>query len=128
MWLRDVLLTVLLTAVAFAAPSSSAVAAELLMFEDAGCPYCRRWHAEIGPGYAKSSEGQRAPLRRIDIRAELPQGVRLSRRVTITPTFVLVDQGREIGRVAGYVGAEFFYEVLDEVMRRLPAASVGEAK
>ncbi len=128
MWLRDVLLTVLLTAVAFAAPSSSATAAELLMFEDAGCPYCRRWHAEIGPGYAKSAEGQRAPLRRIDIRAELPQGVQLSRRVTITPTFVLVDQGREIGRVAGYVGAEFFYEVLDEVMRRLPAASVGEAK
>ena len=128
MWLRDVLLTVLLTAVAFAAPSSSATAAELLMFEDAGCPYCRRWHAEIGPGYANSAEGQRAPLRRIDIRAELPQGVQLSRRVTITPTFVLVDQGREIGRVAGYVGAEFFYEVLDEVMRRLPAASVGEAK
>jgi thioredoxin-related protein len=127
-WLRDVLLTVLLTAVAFAAPSSSATAAELLMFEDAGCPYCRRWHAEIGPGYGKSAEGQRAPLRRIDIRAELPQGVQLSRRVTITPTFVLVDQGREIGRVAGYVGAEFFYEVLDEVMRRLPAASVGEAK
>ena len=128
MWLRDVLLTVLLTAVAFAAPSSSATAAELLMFEDAGCPYCRRWHAEIGPGYAKSAEGQRAPLRRIDIRAELPQGVALTRRVTITPTFVLVDQGREIGRVAGYVGAEFFYELLDEVMRRLPAASVGEAK
>ena len=128
MWLRDVILTFLLTAVAFAAPSSSAVAAELLMFEDAGCPYCRRWHAEIGPGYAKSAEGQRAPLQRIDIRAELPQGVQLSRRVTITPTFVLVDQGREIGRVAGYVGAEFFYEVLDEVMRRLPAASVGEAK
>jgi hypothetical protein len=127
-WLREVILTFLLTAVALAAPSSSAVAAELLMFEDAGCPYCRRWHAEIGPGYAKSSEGQRAPLRRIDIRAELPQGVRLSRRVTITPTFVVVDQGREIGRVAGYVGAEFFYDVLDEVLRRLPAASVGEAK
>jgi hypothetical protein len=33
---------------------------------------------------------------------------------------VLIDQGHEVGRVVGYAGAEFFYEVLSEVMNRLP--------
>ena len=68
-------------------------------------------------GVSKSAEGC-APLRRVDMRAGLPDGIELSRRVMITPTFVLVDNGREVGRVAGYAGAEFFYDVLNEVMQR----------
>lgn len=106
---------------------AAAAAAELLMFEDPGCGYCRRWHAEIGPGYLKSVEGLRAPLRRVDLRFGSPQGVQLNRRITITPTFVLVEDGREVGRVVGYVGADFFYEVLDEVLGRLPRGAAGQA-
>lgn len=95
-------------------------AAELIMFEQPGCIYCRRWDTEIGPGYLKSSEGKLAPLSRLDIRAKVPDGITLKRPVTITPTFVLVDDGQEVGRVVGYGGAEFFYEMLADVMAKLP--------
>lgn len=107
----------------FLAPAARA--AELVMFEEPGCVWCARWHAEIGPGYAASEEGQRAPLRRHDIRLGTPPGVQLERPVTSTPTFVLVDAGEEKGRITGYPGADFFYPLLEKLLERLPAP--GEA-
>ena len=95
-------------------------AAELVMFEEPGCVWCRRWHAEIGPGYPGSEEGQQAPLVRRDIREGMPAGVQLERPVTSTPTFVLVDGGVEKGRITGYPGADFFYPLLQELLKRLP--------
>lgn len=105
--------------------SSPLAAAELIMFDDKGCPYCRRWLAEVGPGYPNTDEGKRAPLRRMDIRAKLPDGLLLARPITVTPTFVLVDESREVGRLTGYAGAEFFYELLGDVLAKLPPAKSG---
>jgi hypothetical protein len=47
-------------------------------------------------------------------------GVTLERAIIVTPTFVLIDEGREIGRMVGYQGSEFFYGLLDGLLRRLP--------
>jgi hypothetical protein len=96
----------------------SAGAAELVMFESPACPWCRRWHAEIGPGYPRTEEGRLAPLRRIDITEQARAGVALKQPVSATPTFVLIEDGHEVGRVVGYPGAEFFYGLLDEVLAR----------
>lgn len=86
---------------------------ELLMIEREGCSYCRRWHEEIGPAYAKTGEGQAAPLRRHDIHAPLPGGVTLTGRPPVfTPTFVLLRDGTEAGRIEGYAGDEFFWVLL----------------
>jgi hypothetical protein len=114
-------LRVLLTAFFLIALASGAAAAELLMFETEDCPWCRRWHAEIGPGYPKTEEGRRAPLRRLDIRQQAQAGAELERPVTATPTFVLVAGRREIGRLVGYPGSEFFYSLLGDLLSRLPA-------
>lgn len=103
------------------AASAPARAAELLMFELHGCPWCRLWHAEVGAGYARSAEGLRAPLRIVDIRAPLPEGLVLDKPVTSSPTFVLVEEGREIGRITGYPGADFFWGLLAELLARLDA-------
>jgi hypothetical protein len=100
--------------------ASGVQTAELVMFEDAACSWCRRWHAEIGPGYPHSEEGQRAPLRRVDIRDLHMSGVSLASPVRATPTFVLVEDGREVGRIVGYPGADFFYPRLEELLARLP--------
>lgn len=94
---------------------NAASAAELIMFNQRGCPWCIRWQQEIGPIYPKSPEGLYAPLRVVDIRATLSD-VKLQKPVTITPTFVLVDNGAEIGRVTGYPGAEFFWDLLSEII------------
>lgn len=94
--------------------------AELIMFEEPGCVWCARWHAEVGPGYPKSEEGQIAPLYRHDIRNGTPSGVRLERPVTSTPTFVLVDDGAELGRITGYPGPDYFYPLLEKLLKRLP--------
>jgi len=91
--------------------SASVQAAELLMFEQPGCPWCQKWHAEVGPAYGKSAEGQIAPLRRLQL-GDQPPGVVLKQPVTVTPTFVVVEHGSEVGRITGYPGAEFFYGLL----------------
>jgi hypothetical protein len=94
-------------------------AAELLMFETRGCPWCAAWHREVGPGYPKSTEGQRAPLRRLDLADTTKAGVTLATPITASPTFVLVDKGREIGRITGYPGADFFWGLLAQLITKL---------
>ncbi|MGD9864851.1 MAG: hypothetical protein AB7S99_16750 [Pseudodonghicola sp.] len=92
-----------------------AVAAELVMVEQVGCAWCARWNAEIAPAYPKTSEGKFAPLRRVDLRA-LPEDLELARRVSFTPTFLLVEDGREIARMEGYPGEDFFWPMLDQLL------------
>lgn len=98
----------------------SALAAELVMFEHPACPHCRRWHAEIGPSYHATDEGRIAPLRRVHINDQSKAGISLESPVTFTPTFVLVEDGREVGRIVGYPGNDFFYGFLANLLERLP--------
>jgi len=95
-------------------------AAELLMFEDDGCVWCARWDAEVAPNYADSPQGQFAPLKRYDLRRDpLPDDLELKGRVRYTPTFVLVDNNREIGRIMGYPGEDSFWGLLDNLIARI---------
>jgi protein-disulfide isomerase len=97
-------------------------AAELVMFDDPSCVWCRRWDAEIAPSYSRTPEGQMAPLRRVYIRDQANAGIALARPVTGTPTFVLVHEGEEVGRIPGYPGSDFFYPQLAELLKKLPAS------
>jgi hypothetical protein len=90
------------------------------MFEDPSCSWCRRWHAEIGPSYPRSAEGQLAPLRRLHIRDQETAGVLLASPIRATPTFVLAENGQEIGRIVGYPGPHFFYPRVEELLKQLP--------
>lgn len=97
---------------------SSLFAAELVMLEQQGCVWCEKWHAEIGSAYPNTEEGKRAPLRPVDINKPIPEdlaGIRIER---FTPTFVLVEEGREIGRIRGYPGDEFFWFLLAELLEK----------
>ncbi|WP_243698770.1 SoxS protein [Paracoccus alkanivorans] len=90
----------------------------LLMVEQEGCIYCEAWDREIGPGFAKSSEGLRAPLLRVDIDGPWPDGIALERRPTITPTFILLREGAELSRLEGYPGDQYFYPLIDEMLSK----------
>jgi hypothetical protein len=50
-------------------------------------------------------------------------GVVLKAPVTMAPTFVLVDNGREVGRIVGYPGADFFYGLLGELLKKRDRAA-----
>jgi len=112
-----------LAAATWLAPSQ---AAELVMFERSGCPWCARWDAEVAPAYMKTSEGQRAPLRRHNLDQGQPSDIALERPVRYTPTFVLVDNGKEVGRITGYIDNGMFWGMLSPLMQRL-ASSTGSA-
>ncbi|MGB6791991.1 MAG: hypothetical protein WBE53_11300, partial [Pseudolabrys sp.] len=51
---------------------ANARAAELIIFEQAGCAWCETFDREIAPIYPKTAEGQRAPLRRVNIDRPIP--------------------------------------------------------
>jgi len=96
-----------------------AQAAQLIMFEQKACSWCERFNREIAPAYAKTAEGKRAPLRRIDIAAPPPADLAFVTRERFTPVFVLVENGREYGRIRGYPGDAFFYGLLANMIERL---------
>lgn len=95
----------------------SAAPWQLMMVGSPACHFCRAWEAEIGPGYAASPAGRAAPLFHVDVDGPYPDGLALARRPWITPTFVLLRDGSEVGRVEGYVGKRHFHPVLGQVMR-----------
>ena len=96
--------------------AGSASAAELVMFERAGCVWCARFNAEIAPIYPSTDESRSAPLRRIDLDQPMPADLTGIDAGPFTPTFVVVDKGREIGRIRGYPGDAFFFGLLDRIL------------
>ncbi len=92
-----------------------ATAADLVMVEQRGCHWCAQWNEEISHIYPKTDEGKRAPLRRVDLR-DLPDDVEFTSRPVFTPTFVLVEDGQELGRIEGYAGDEFFWFLLGRLL------------
>jgi thioredoxin-related protein len=100
-------------------PQSSAHTAELVMFEQAGCEWCDAFDREVAPVYGKTSEGLRAPLRRVDISHAMPSDLAFIDFERLTPLFVLVDKGREIGRIRGYPGEDHFWGLLGVLIKKL---------
>lgn len=91
----------------------------LVMVEYEHCPFCKRWKAEVGPDYAASAQGRRAPLSMIDIDGPWPDGIVLSTRPYITPTFILLQDKQEVARIAGYTTPAAFYQGLDIMLEAL---------
>ena len=97
-------------------PLAGMAETRLLMGEEKGCPWCARWHAEVGDAYPRTPEGRAAPLLPHDIAGPLPDGVTLKRGIFFTPTFVLLDDGVEVARIEGYPGEDFFWGLLDRML------------
>lgn len=106
-------------AAAFTLPlllSLPARAAELVMYTRNGCPFCVRFEREVAPVYAKTPEGKAAPLRRIELPAGGVRGEGLLEPVIATPTFVLMDNDKEVGRITGYLNDDMFWGLLGRLV------------
>lgn len=113
-----VLAAFVVLAFAAAAPGEAVASGkrvQLIMVDDPTCRYCRMWNEAVGVGYAKSPEGRIAPLKRVRRGARELTGLE---RVVYTPTFIVMRDGEEAGRISGYSGPDYFYEDLREILQR----------
>src|SRR5262245_45044803 len=120
--------SIALSAVIVTFSTANSFAAELIMFEQAGCVWCETFDREIAPVYAKTTEGQRAPLRRVNIDYPLPADLSFIAVERLAPLFVLVDKGREVGRIRGYPGEEHFWGLLGALIKTLDADGTGRER
>lgn len=116
----------LLAAPAGAASAQALDGWRLMMVTARGCVYCDRWQAQIGPGHAASASGRAAPLFEVDVDGPFPDGLALARRPRITPSFILLSDRVERGRVEGYVGQDHFYPVLHRMMQQAGLTPPGQ--
>jgi thiol-disulfide isomerase/thioredoxin len=87
----------------------------LIMVDAPDCIYCRRWERDVEEGYRNSAEGRFAPLEKRDRRHADLQGLQGLR---YTPTFIVLVDGREVGRITGYPGADFFWGEITAILKR----------
>ncbi len=100
-----------------AAPAFSAN--ELIMFNSSTCEWCEVWEEEVGGVYGKTEVGKTLPVHRVDIHEDRPVNLEHLRGIRFTPTFVLLQDGREVGRITGYPGESFFWGLLEEMTTRI---------
>ncbi len=105
-----------------AARTARAEAASLIMVDDPACHYCRKWNKEVGAGYARTAEGRAAPLMRVRRNSKALSNFS---PIVYTPTFILVRDGREVGRITGYPGQLYFWEELSALMASAGLAAKG---
>ena len=60
-----------------------------------------------------------APLRRVTKDRDEADGIGNLRAIIYTPTFVVVKDGREVGRITGYPGEDFFWPMLADILERV---------
>jgi len=119
MSVRTVIFSALISTLMLGVSAVATVAeTHLVMVEEYGCMWCARWNEEISGIYPKTPEGKAAPLLRMDIRAPRPEGLEFARSLHFTPTFVLMVDGKEVSRIEGYPGEDFFWGILKQMLTR----------
>lgn len=89
---------------------------ELIVFEVPGCIYCRVFRRDVLPAYETSARAREVPMRFVDLNDIDEQRMGLSSPVDVVPTVVLMHEGREVGRIAGYLGPESFFHSVSHMM------------
>ncbi|MGJ8686057.1 MAG: hypothetical protein ACSHWQ_01160 [Spongiibacteraceae bacterium] len=100
----------------------SAQAAELLYFKLHNCPACQAFERQAGTLYQRTYAANIAPIRDLYMDDDDHE-----QRITllgisppaIAPTFVLMHQNRELGRIVGYDQPSVFWSSLAELLRPL---------
>lgn len=109
------------------APARTVVPSALIMIHHKDCHFCKAFMRDIGvEKYNATNIGTALPLRVFDV--STPEGRkaflverragRISPRVRGTPTFIIYYNNKEVGRVTGYAGKEWFYRKLNAEVKR----------
>ena len=87
------------------------------------CGACRQFDGEVGAIYPKTNESLALPMERVlidDWQAKRHQLVECASAAVIgTPTFLLIQNCRELDRITGYSDAELFWLGHRRMMNRI---------
>jgi thioredoxin-related protein len=89
---------------------------EILVVEIDNCIYCGLFRRDVAPTYKVSGRAKTIPMRFIDINAPDVDRLALTAPIDSVPTVLVVENGRELGRIAGYVGPENFFHSLNRLL------------
>ena len=106
-----------------AAPESDTGKILLIYVYSPDCGACRQFDREIGPIYPKTTEAARLPLHKVLLGDWQTGATELAECATDavvgTPTFLQVQDCRELDRITGYSDAELFWLSLRRMINRL---------
>ncbi|MDX2258463.1 MAG: hypothetical protein NW205_06045 [Hyphomicrobiaceae bacterium] len=106
------------TAPDLAASPRQAPTRELVVLEMPGCIYCGIFRRDVLPAYKASLRAGELPIRFIDINDRAAGDIGLAAPVDIIPTFVILENNEELGRIPGYVGPETFFHAVNHILSR----------
>lgn len=98
------------------APLPPAGNLQLVVMEAPGCIYCTIFRRDVLPSYEVSERGKEMPVRFIDVNDVEQSGIGLDAPIDILPTFVVIRDNHEVGRIPGYMGPENFYHSINYLL------------
>lgn len=98
------------------APVPKGAQLELVVIEAPGCDYCDVFRRDVLPTYQASEQAKDVPIRFIDINDEAASEVGLNSPVNVVPTFVVLKNNREIGRIPGYTGPDVLFQAIKHLV------------
>lgn len=96
--------------------ATPAPATELIVIEAEGCIYCQVFRRDVLPAYLTSPRSKDAPIRFVNYNDRAAAELQLNGPVRIVPTFIMVKQKREVGRIPGYIGRDEFFRAVTEML------------
>ena len=87
---------------------------ELVMVTSDHCPFYKAWERDVGFIYSNTPYAQKARLRRVDIADVASTLPELPTIVFGTPTFLILENNMEVGRIEGYQSSDLFFWALSE--------------
>lgn len=100
------------------APPARSKGIELIVFEHADCTYCRVFRTAILPRYKENGQDARAPIRFVRVEHADLSAWNLRGRISMVPTFVLMQEGQEVGRIEGYWAPDNFFRMVATILSR----------
>lgn len=102
------------------APAMGAATMELVVMEAPGCTYCTLFRRDVLPSYETSERAKDVPIRFVDINDEAADALGLDGPVDVVPTFVVLKNNKEVGRIPGYTGPEIFFHTINYLLAGAP--------
>ena len=93
---------------------------KLVVIEADGCIFCEIFRSDVLPAYEASEQGKSMPVQFVDINDMDTTHLEFKGAVDIVPTFIVVKDRREVGRISGYVGPENFFHSINYLLASAP--------